>query len=331
MSDSHAILTWNEKKGFELHLDVVTADATVRFVGMPVAADGTTSMSAAPISLHNLDLLFKAHVDWRGNPCQIQEGSVQLFMADNGDDQLGLTALIEDPDSGQSNKVEVKLAVEVPPEAPDAGGPVPKALEEDELDWDDETTMERMFGDLPAGMMSGQAKGADDASDEVDDPRQVKGLAALFQALAAPEMDDKTGEVPIGTTGPPPKIASFVDAPTPEVAPAAPVRPTPVEVPPPPPAPPLEKTLEAMDSGGAIFTIEQEARSFLVLLVDNEHLELVDGYGIDALVQGVAPILASRREADAKAAQLSNWILDQESVEELYIDDESLASLLEQW
>jgi hypothetical protein len=31
------------------------------------------------------------------------------------------------------------------------------------------------------------------------------------------------------------------------------------------------------------------------------------------------------------AAQLANWLLEQDSVEELYIDQESLEALLEQW
>ena len=60
-------------------------------------------------------------------------------------------------------------------------------------------------------------------------------------------------------------------------------------------------------------------------------LELEDDAKLDALVGGTATILASRGGPEAQAARLSEWLLDQDSVADLYMADEDLAQLLEQW
>lgn len=75
----------------------------------------------------------------------------------------------------------------------------------------------------------------------------------------------------------------------------------------------------------------EHAVNFLQILVNREGLALEPGFTVKDLAAGAAPILMSQAPAERMASQLSNWLLSQDSVEELYIDDESLESLLEQW
>ena len=67
------------------------------------------------------------------------------------------------------------------------------------------------------------------------------------------------------------------------------------------------------------------------MLIQAEDLELEEGFSVDDLVAGAAPIVAGMKPSGQKATALSEWLFQQDSVAELYMDDESLASLLEQW
>jgi len=78
-------------------------------------------------------------------------------------------------------------------------------------------------------------------------------------------------------------------------------------------------------------TAAQEARSFLELLLGREDLELTDAGQVDDLLGGTAQILQLPLGPGKKAQKLASWLLSQESVEELYIDDDSLEELLDKW
>ena len=45
----------------------------------------------------------------------------------------------------------------------------------------------------------------------------------------------------------------------------------------------------------------------------------------------LARILAGPAGPERKARSLSKWLMDQPSVAELYVDDDELASILDQW
>ncbi len=317
-----AKLMWKPETGFKLDLDAPGEEISLRLIDMPIPSDGTESLRVEPVALHNLDILFKAHVDWNGAPGQLHSATVQL-VTENNEDLLRVGASVEDAETGQQTDISVDVPVEIAPEAPESGGFVPVAPKEDDLDWDDETTLEQMFSDMPMPIPSrGSDEDDDEDKEDAPDPNKLTGLDALLKALSTPEMDDATGEVPIGSLGaiPLPEPAS---APADEPEPEPEAKPGIADL--------FAKIMEPMDAGNATFTLDAEAKSFLQLLVDHEHLELTEDGRLDSLAPGVGPILASSKSAEAKASDLSNWLLDQPAVEELYIDDESLASLLDQW
>ncbi|MBW2253436.1 MAG: hypothetical protein JRI25_02415 [Deltaproteobacteria bacterium] len=80
-----------------------------------------------------------------------------------------------------------------------------------------------------------------------------------------------------------------------------------------------------------LMSSEQEAWTFIQLLIDQEHLEMVEGARPADLAPEMARLLALQTKTEAKAAAIANWLLGHPAVEELYIDDDSLAELIERW
>ena len=78
-----------------------------------------------------------------------------------------------------------------------------------------------------------------------------------------------------------------------------------------------------------LMSADEEARQFLQLLVNREDLELEEE-SVESLLDA-SEILQSPASATRMASMLSEWLLDQDAVADLYIDDESLAELLSQW
>lgn len=290
----HARLGWSETRGFELDLLAEEDGVLVRMAGVPVAADGTDALIANAVELHRLEILFKADVDLGGVPGQLQEASIQIR-----EDKLAFMAKIEDAETGEAQDFASMVPLLVSKTAPKTGGPVAQTVEEEELDWEDENTLEQLFGDVMPMSTSEVRK------PEPEPGPAGGGFAALLKALAGadPDVHQPTEEVSRGSA-PVPKPTPFENDPLP---------------------PELDEPPEAA------FSPEAEALSFLKLLIDNDHLELVEDREPEDLVRGLAPILASGHGPEAKAATVSSWLLDQEAVEELYMDDESLAALLAQW
>jgi hypothetical protein len=281
-------LNWYSNRGFELDLESAGDEISVRLVGVPVPADGLAELRAAPVALHALDILFKAQVDIEQGPGQFQDAAVQLSEVD-GAPVLVLSANIEDVETEEIIPYTVEAAVLVP-DAPESGGPRPSETLEDELDWEDETTLERLVVAAPES-----TPGAAPAK-RVQEERSGGGLEALLKALANIDDEDEPG--PISTE----------------------------ELPRPPEPEPV-----VQPEGDQTFSADQEARGFLELLIAREALELEDGQEIAALVGGVKPILAMQVPPSKMAAILSEWLLDQEAVADLYVGDEDLAEMLEQW
>lgn len=258
-------------------------------VRVPVPADGTRRLAFEPVKLHTLDTLFKSQVDIEGAPGQLSDAQVHLVSPR----ELAFEATVEDAETGETRPIKVRLPVEVPEAAPEAGGPLPEPPDEDELDWEDEDG----FDDL----------GAEPVSEEepAGKPTGGKGLEALLKALVSPDLDGSIDDL---------EARARQEGPAEE-------------------EPDEEPEEEAPDQPVVVglMSPEEETASFLTMLVDNGHLELSNDGAIGDLVPGTHAILQGPRGPGAKARQLSAWLMDQEAVEELYIDDDSLEDLIEKW
>jgi hypothetical protein len=280
-------LTWSADVGYQLAFTGVSDTLTVAIEGIPVPADGSIELCAGPLELDKLDLLFKAQVDVGGLAGQLHEARVSF-----GPRVAKLTCVIEEVESGELIDFECEAVWSAPSEAPESGGPRPVPFDDEDLDWEDDDTLEAMLGESPE---AGSALKADEASpsEPADDvPQEVtpKGLEGLLKALLGGGSDLMEEALPEA-------LASE-----------------------------SSETLEeepVLDPG--------DAHGLLDLMVQAGDLELEEGFSVDELVSGAAPIVGGNRPSSAKATALSNWLFQQDSVAELYLDDESLASLLEQW
>ena len=100
-------------------------------------------------------------------------------------------------------------------------------------------------------------------------------------------------------------------------------------------APRVPAPREADDAEAAIIAVldqisvltpaEREIKGLLKQLIGQEQLELAEGADLDPLCMRLAEVLAETRSAKAKARIMSEWLLDQPEVEDLYLDDDELA------
>ncbi|MBW1876901.1 MAG: hypothetical protein JRJ84_00925 [Deltaproteobacteria bacterium] len=294
---NRSTLHWDPEIGFELDVDINADDVLIRMVRVPVPADGTLRLrESPPVKLFALDTLFKSQVDVEGAPGQINDVSVRVV----GDDteELALQATVEDAETGETRSLDVRLPLCMPGEAPGSGGPFPNPPDEDELDWEDEETLDRLVNTAPEPVPTPLDDGnGEDVNDVLDAAGGgSEGLEMLLRALLDPS----------GT----PPIESEEKESAPPDLPAG-------------PAPDAE--------GSMLMSSEQEAWTFIQLLIDQEHLEMVEGARPADLAPEMARLLALQTKTEAKAAAIANWLLGHPAVEELYIDDDSLAELIERW
>jgi hypothetical protein len=224
-------------------------------------------------------------------------------------------------ETGDILPVRVSVVIALPEGAPASGGPRPAPMDEDELDFEDETTLEQLVVNAPETPSkdfdeedrlgpppSGRSRLAPEKP-AADKGGSEKGFQALLKALA--RLDDDEDDEP----------------PSAEVE-----RPAPARNAPPPPRPPTEEDEEApADGNDQLLGQDGEARSLLEILVNGDHLELEGDAEVDGLVPGVAKILALPLPSEAKATRLSTWLLAQDEVADLFIGDEDLAEILERW
>ncbi|MBN2799407.1 MAG: hypothetical protein JXX28_09695 [Deltaproteobacteria bacterium] len=166
-----ATLDWNGDRGFVLHLTAEGEGVRIQLHEIPVPADGTDEL-AAGVDLDKLDVLFKADADVEGAPGQVLEASLQA-----GDTELTIRAKVEEAESGGISSVEFTIPLDMHGNPPVSGGPRPAPQSEDELDWEDETTFEKLFSDVFPKGPAGAPGNKGDAPGE-------KGLSALLKALA---------------------------------------------------------------------------------------------------------------------------------------------------
>lgn len=291
-------LNWTSDRGFELDLEAEEDDVALRLASVAIPADGTVELSRG-VSLDRLEILFKAHVDIAGEPGQLVEAEVKLVEGNT----LSFTARIEDVETGEVLDFQSSHTIRLPSGVPASGGPRPASQSEDELDWDDETTLEKLIVAAPETSRSDLPKPTpvdfDDDSDEEEKPG--KGLQALLKALVSFDKADAPIHEP---TEPEVNIAAILGA---------------------------ARVQEPTPQHDQQLTPEDDARGFLQVLLDRDALEIEDEHEIDELVSGTVRVLAMRGGPERQAAALSAWLLDQPAVADLFVDDEELAELLSQW
>ena len=298
-----ATLTWSADRGFELDLTADLEDIQLRFAALPVPADGTVEL-AEGVELNKLDILFKCQAAIDGAPAQLQEARVAVR-----DGKLVLDAKLEDVENGLLYPLEAEIPVDLPPGVPESGGPRNESPDEDDLDWGDETTFEAIAGDVPDAALLTEEREIEPEPSEADEEVPPKGLAALLQALKNLDDDDAEPVAPVTEEVPLPTDAGDAPAPAPSG--------------------------QTMADGSRLSDQKMgpvgEAISLIELLIGREELELEEDHDARELGEGTAAILATPTSYESKAATLSEWLLDQPAVADLFLDDETLAQILSQW
>jgi hypothetical protein len=292
-------LRWYPDRGFELDLNASVDDVILTLVAVPLPADGTVELRSGDLRLDPLEILFKAQVDLDGVPGQLTQAVIRIVADGSGGERVELEAEVEDAETGDRRDVAVAASLVMPSNAPESGGPRPRPKDESELDWDDEDTIEAYFKDpltqedpLPVAERRISKPNAD-APSEPDGSKQERGFNRLLQALLNEhEHDDEGDTFDLDDQ-------DVDDEPVAEVIP--------------------------------LVRDPADARGLLRYLFENEQIELEEGYQVDGLVAGAAPILASSKPPEACAKALSEWLFTQEAVAEVFIDDDDLAALIAQW
>ena len=75
----------------------------------------------------------------------------------------------------------------------------------------------------------------------------------------------------------------------------------------------------------------QSARTFIDLLLKNDKLELVEKADPADLSVRLAPLLDEELRAKKKADLIMDWLLDQDEVDDVYLTDDEMVSLMRQW
>ncbi len=83
-----------------------------------------------------------------------------------------------------------------------------------------------------------------------------------------------------------------------------------------------------LDQISVLTPTEREFKGIIKQLLAQEQLELTGQIDLDQLCIRLVSALGDLLTADAKARLLSEWLLDLDEVEDLYLDDEELARVI---
>lgn len=86
--------------------------------------------------------------------------------------------------------------------------------------------------------------------------------------------------------------------------------------------------IAVLDQISVLTPAERELKAIIKQLIGQEQLEVGEGADLDQLAMRLAEVLAEVRTAKAKARQMSEWLLEQDEVEDLFVDDEELARII---
>ena len=284
-------LTWTPEEGFVVDIASTTPELEVSLAGVGVPADGTQELEKG-VALHRLDVLFKGEAVVEGAMGQIQDASVRYE-----DGHLVVEVRVEDVESGEILEECLRGSCAMPEGAPESGGPKAEVIDEDALDWEDDETIEQMvMSPPPAGTQPiGPALEVDTGAPEEKTP----SAAPASTPESAPD-ELRTAGGGLGRL-----LQALLEDGEEEEAPND----------------PDDQTLGVRAQGLA----------FLEILMAQDALELEEGHELEELAVGAGSVLAADASPDTMAASLSNWLLDQDAVGDLFIGDEDLATLLAQW
>jgi len=92
-----------------------------------------------------------------------------------------------------------------------------------------------------------------------------------------------------------------------------------------------EEEEEEEDDEAASQRAVDSARDFLKILLTKEKLELSDSGDVAKIADGLAPMLSEEIPSAQKAESIIDWLLDQDGVEDIYLSDDEMISLLNIW
>ena len=268
-----------------------TPDLEVSLKGVGVPADGQVKLGQG-VALHRLDVLFKGEAVVEGSIGQIQDASVRYE-----DGHMVLSVRVEDVESGEVLEEQFRAKCEMPDGAPPSGGPCPESIDEDDLDWEDEETLEQIMSPdtsgptalpvsegplaLPVAPARSQQESLNaEAEEGAEEEVPSSGMDRLLRALLGAEDDDEE---------------------------------------------------EAREPDDQTMGVWEQGLGFLQILLGQDALEIEEGHEVNEIAEGVGTILSRDASSEVLAETLSNWLLEQPAVGDLFIGDEDLASMLEQW
>jgi hypothetical protein len=83
--------------------------------------------------------------------------------------------------------------------------------------------------------------------------------------------------------------------------------------------------IAVLDQMSVLTPSERDVRALLRQLIEQEQLELCEGVDLDQLSIRLAEALGETRTPKGRARIASAWLLEQDEVEDLYLDDDELA------
>lgn len=83
-----------------------------------------------------------------------------------------------------------------------------------------------------------------------------------------------------------------------------------------------------LDQISVLTPTERQLRGLLQQLLEQEQLELEDKVDLDQLCIRLAETLGEARTAKGRARIISAWLLEQDEVVDLYLDDDELARVI---
>jgi hypothetical protein len=77
--------------------------------------------------------------------------------------------------------------------------------------------------------------------------------------------------------------------------------------------------------------LKEQGLGFLRILLAQDALEIEEGHEVGEIAEGVGLILSKDTSSEVLAETLSNWLLEQPAVGDLFVGDEDLEAMLDQW
>ncbi len=83
-----------------------------------------------------------------------------------------------------------------------------------------------------------------------------------------------------------------------------------------------------LDQLSVLTPSEREIKGLVIQLIEQEQLELEGEVDLDQLAIRMAEVVGETRTAKGRARLISAWLLEQDEVVDLYLDDDELARVI---